>query len=469
MRALIKVLTLSTLLLPFAIPAAETPPATAPAPPVPAPASSTNAPGADDRAVAYREFRAAFDAADYQTALPLASRVVEITQSEFGAEAPEMGNALSNLATTYYRMKEYGMALDNYRAALTVLDLTGDATDPRLVRPLQGMGTTLLAMDRQAEALAPLKRAVDIVRNRDGLHNAGQLPVLRSLIAAYVATNRLEDAGREQEYAVTVAETAFGKNDLRMLPVLDEQARWYEATGRYTAARIVHTRAVQLADAAKPNGVEAIPGLRGIARCFRLAFIHGEADESIATATGELPATMGSTAVARALTLPSTEGERALRIALARLGSSPERAATRGAVLVDLGDWYFTADKSARAMETWREAWRELATGGDTSLLDQPVAVVYLPPAIATSRRMRETDDYMAQTVQLRMVIAADGNVREATVANPVPAQESAERSVMAAARRASWRPAFRNGQPITVSDYLFSEEIYVRRPKTGD
>jgi tetratricopeptide (TPR) repeat protein len=468
MRALLKVLALTSLLLPLAIPAAETPPTTPPIA-VPAPAAPANAAGGDDRAVAYREFRTAFDAAEYKTALPLASRVVEITQSEFGAEAPEMGNALSNLATTYYRMKEYGMALDNYRAALTVLDLTGDATDPRLVRPLQGMGTTLLAMDRGPEALAPLKRAVDILRNRDGLHNAGQLPVLKVLIAAYVATDRLEDAGREQEYAVTVAETAFGKDDLRMLPVLEQQARWYESTGRYTAARIVHTRAVQLADAAKPNGLEAVPGLRGIARCFRLGFINGENDESIATATSELPATMGSTAVARALTLPSTEGERALRIALARLGSSPERAGTRGAVLVDLGDWYYTADKSARAMETWRDAWRELSAAGDTSLLDKPVAIIYLPPAIATSRRLRQTEDFAAETVQLRLVIAADGDVQEATVANPVPAHESAERSVMTAARRAHWRPAFRNGQPIMVSDYLFSEEVFVKRPKTGD
>jgi len=449
MRALTKALALASFLLPLAIPAAETA-------------------GLDDRAAAYREFRTAFDAADYKIALPLASRVVEITRSEFGAEAPEMGNALSNLATTYYRMKEYGLALDTYRSALTVLDLTGDATDPRLVRPLQGMGTTLLAMDRQLEALAPLKRAVDIVRNRDGLHNASQLPVLRSLIAAYVATDRFEDAGREQEYAVTVAEAAFGKEDLRMLPVLDEQARWFERTGRYTAARIVHARAVQLADAAKPNGVEAVPGLRGIARCFRLGFIYGEANESIATAAGELQG-MGSPAVAHALTLPTTEGERALRVALARLGSAPERAGTRGAVLVDLGDWYFTADKATRAMETWREAWRELSTAGDTRLLDQPVAVVYLPPAIATSRRMRESDDYTSETVRVRMVIAADGDVREATVANPVSEHESAERSVMAAARRANWRPAFRNGQPITVSDYLFSEEIFVKRPKNSD
>ncbi len=47
----------------------------------------------------------------------MAARIVEMTKSQFGADEPEMANSLTNLATTYYRMKEYGEALDNYRAA----------------------------------------------------------------------------------------------------------------------------------------------------------------------------------------------------------------------------------------------------------------------------------------------------------------------------------------------------------------
>ena len=36
-------------------------------------------------------------------------------------------------------MGEHGMALDSYRQALTLLDLQGDAINPKLLPPLHGL------------------------------------------------------------------------------------------------------------------------------------------------------------------------------------------------------------------------------------------------------------------------------------------------------------------------------------------
>ncbi len=419
----------------------------------------------DERVAAYQEFRGAFDKGDYKTALPAAVRVLDMTKSQFGAEAPEVANALTNLATTYYRMHQYGEALDNYRSAVTVLELENDATDMRLVRPLHGMGSTLLAMQREDEAVVPLKRAIDIVRNHDGLHAESQLPVLRTLIAGYVGTDRIADAGREQEYAFTVAEQAYGKNDPRLLGPLDDLAHWYEKTDRYTAARLLYTRAVQIADANKPGGVEAVPGLRGMARCFRLGYVFGESAESVNSASQAFPDLANNNLLDSTIAAPSSDGERALRSALQRLGNAPAQAAQRGAVLVDLGDWYLTANKPSRAVDSWRDAWKELTTGGDTSLLDQPTLLYYHAPAIAISRHQKDPNAYTAQRVDIRLAFEANGKVRDATVANPAPERESAEKSVMSAARQATWRPAFRNGAPVAVDEYIFHEMIYVKLP----
>ena len=421
----------------------------------------------DDRVAAYQEFRGAFDKGDYPAALTAAARVVEMTRSQFGEDAPELANPLSNLATTYYRMREYGMALDAYRAAITVLETQNDATDPRLVRPLHGMGSTLLGMGREDEALLPLKRGLDIIRNRDGLHAVTQLPVLKTLIAGYVATGRMADAGREQEYAYTVAEMSYGKQDPRLLGPLDDLARWYEENGRYTAARMLHIRAVQIADTVQPNSVEAIPGLRGIARSLRLLANNGESQDSIAAAAQAYPDIYNG-AVSPALVAPSTNGELALRAALARSAGNPAMAAQRGAVLADLGDWYMNFSKLTRALETWREAWKELDSANDTSLLDKPAPVAYVAPAMAVSRRQRDPAEHDEQSVQIRLAIDANGRVRDATVANPSPERESVEKAVMSAVRMAAWRPAFRAGAPVAVDDHLFTELVYVKLPKPG-
>jgi hypothetical protein len=51
-------------------------------------------------------------------------------------------------------------------------------------------------------------------------------------------------------------------------------------------------------------------------------------------------------------------------------------------------------------------------------------------------------------------------------VANPSTERESAEKAVMSAARSAVWRPAFSNGMPIAVDDYIFHELVFVKLPK---
>ena len=421
----------------------------------------------DERTAAYLEFRGAFDGGNFAAALPLASRVVDLTRSQYGADAPELANPLSNLATTYLRMREFGLAVDTYRQALTLLDLQGDATNAKLVRPLHGMGAALRGLDRDSEAIVPLKRAVDIIRNRDGLKAVAQLPVLAALIDCYTSSGRYADAGREQQYAYSVAEAAYGKDDLRMLGPLESYARWNELMGQFSAARLLHLRAVQLADAAEPGSLKAINGLRGIARSFRLAFIYGETQQAAAEVNA-LPAAFGSSSeLTNAIPAPSSEGERALRNALQRFEAAPGvNAALRGEVLLDLGDWYLTAGSAARAMASYREAWRELAAAGSTQALAAPVTVVYRAPTMAVTRSQESADDYDQQDIELRLSIGANGAVRDATVANPAPERESAERALIAAVKRAVWRPAFSNGEPVAVTDLVFRERVYVRRPK---
>ncbi len=420
---------------------------------------------ADERTATYERYRSAFDAREYQAALPLATRVVELTANQYGEEAVELVNPLTNLATTLYRLGQHGEALDTYRRALTILELSASPADARLVTPLHGIGMTLRALERWDEAIVPLKRAVDIIRNREGLYSSTQLAVLKPLIECYEKTWRREDAQREHQYAFNVAEQAFGADDPRMIEPLGIFAGWYEKTGRYAAARVLHVRAVQLADREQPNSIKAVNALRGIARTYRLAFVNGETQDAMMSALNELPPSLAASA--GAMSMPSSEGERSLRNALARLESAgASKAAERGEVLLDLGDWYRVAGANQRAMSSWADAWKELAKAGDTSALEKPAAIVYRAPSIAVSTRPQDPNQYTVHEVQLRVSVSADGAVREVTTANPVPARESAERAVTTAVRRATWRPAFAGGMPVAAPDHLFTEQVYV---KIGD
>lgn len=420
---------------------------------------------ADERIAAYQQFRHAFDGSEYAAALPLAERVVELTRSQFGNEAPQLANPLTNLGTTYYRLRNFGKALDSYREALTLLDLQGNATNDKLVRPLHGMGAALRALQRDGEAVAPFRRAIEILRNREGLYTPAQLPLLKELIACYQSTGQYADAGREQQYAFNVAETAYGKSDLRLLEPLDDYARWYEMSGQYSAARVLHARAVTIADdKLGSKNLLAIPGLRGIARTYRLAYVNGESDEAAqvaATLQDQLAPT-----VAR-LGAPSADGERSLRNALDRLTASPTPPARlRGTVLIDLGDWYMTAGSASRGIATYRDAWQALGPDEARKILGMPSIILYRPPAMAVVRKQLDAETHEDQEVQLRLSVQADGNVREAIVTNPAPEREAAEKAVISAVKRGLWRPGFVDGQPTAMTDVDFRERVYIRKPK---
>ncbi len=414
----------------------------------------------DERAAAYKEFREAFDKGDYKAALPAADSVVQMTRSQFETDAPDIANALTTLATTYYRMRAYGDALDNYREAITLLELRNDSTDKRMVRPLHGLGSALLAMQRADEAIVPLKRGVDIIRNRDGLHAPEQLPVLKTLINAYIATERRADASREQDYAFSVAEASFGKDDLRLLQPISDLAQWYEKIGRYTPARLLYTRAVEIVETARADMILAVPAQRGIARSFRLGYLRGESRESYTT-----DAQTGT--MISAVNAPNSDGERALLAALDTLGDAPANAALRGAVHVDLGDWYRTANKGTRALESWRNGWNELVAAGDTSLLNRPVPLSYVAPSVVVGEQQRDPAEYSEEPVNIRLAIDANGLVRDATVASPATQREAAEKALTSALRQTVWRPAFRDGQPVATNDFLFREMVYVKLAKS--
>jgi tetratricopeptide (TPR) repeat protein len=423
----------------------------------------------DERLATYKEFRNAFDAADYAKALPLAAQVLQQTRSQFGADSLEMVNPRTNVATTYYRMGRFGEALDGYRETLTQLDQQDDATNPLLIRPLHGIGATLHAMNRDAEAIAPLKRAVDITRNREGMKSPSQMPLLKELVACYMSTGRIQEAGTEEVYAFNVAEATYGRNDIRMLGPLDDYARWNEAAGRYSAARALHLRAVQLADSVLGNStLQSVNGLRGIARSYRLAFVNGESEEATAAATSD--GFGGSMLAAPVVITPtqSAEGERALRIAIQRLAAAiPAQPQRLGEVQTDLGDWYLTGGGTARALPVYHEAWTSLAQAGGEKLLATAVPLTYHPPPASTARGLQDPALYDAQVVEVRLSIGANGDVRDAVVTNPVADREPIERAVTAALKRSVFRPVIADGAAVASTDQIFREQVYVKRPRT--
>jgi tetratricopeptide (TPR) repeat protein len=417
----------------------------------------------EERVEVYREFREEFDAKHYPEALPIAERLVALTEEQYGAADRALINPLANVGTTQLRLGNHQAAETAYLRSVEIAESTVGTADRQLVRPLHGLGQTYYAVRQYEDATTMLRRAVDLSRNVDGLFNLAQLEMLEPLIESYVQLAQLADAEKEHQYAFRIAESAYGRNDMRMLAPLDRYARWFEFVGRYTTARVLHARALSIAERNGRGTTASVPALRGIARSYRLEFLHGgeeqlEAGDPFSASGGPLPADR-----ADSLRL-NPDGERALRLALTAIDKTePVDHKERGETYVELADWYLSGGATAKALTHYREAWKSLSTAGSTAMLEAPRQLAYRPPAASTTRSRLDPASADATSITVRFTVTPEGKTADIVkVAGDAP--EHLEKAMMNAVRKARYAPRLENGEPVATPDVTIEEKLLTRR-----
>ena len=413
-----------------------------------------------DRQTIYKDFRSLFDAKRYGEALPLAEKIVSLTEEQYGATDRALVNPLTNLGTVHYRMKDYPAAEKDYQRSVEILERTTGAADRQLLRPLHGLGASHFAEKEYVDASVALKRAVDLSRNLDGLFNVDQLQILDPLIASYVALDLTADAEKEQQYALRVAESAYGKNDVRMLKPLDRYGHWLEQINRYTTARLLYARALTIAEQVGGRGtILAVDPLTGIARTYRLEFVNGAED------TPSVPDPFGSNdmpVVAEGQRL-NPDGERALRLALAAIDkSAPVDHKKRGETLVELGDWFFSAGALAKGVETYRDAWKDLSQANATTMLEHPRLLAYRPPPSSAKRSHLNPDDSEEKYAEVKYTVTKDGKTDDVMLVGG-DAAESTQKSVVSAMKKARYAPRLENGEPVDTPNVTWREKLLIK------
>src|SRR5213082_1843903 len=354
-----------------------------------------------DRLAVYRDFRTAFDAHHYPDALPLATKLVELTEEQFGASDRALVNPLCNLGTTQYRLGDYKHAEDSYVRSVKIAADTGGNGDRLLLRPLHGLGATYYATRQFEDASVTLQRALDLSRNLDGLLNPGQLTILDPLIGSLVSLERHSEADREFQYAVRVAESAWGSTDPRVIRPLDRYAHWLEHMGRYPSARAEYARALTIAEAAGTRAARlVIDPLLGIARSYRLEATNGSEEEAAQYVDPFAQSSVGGLAERAGRGL-NPDGEKALLLAQQTIDKlRPVDHELRGTSLMELGDWYLCADQVDKSLARYREAWKEFQQAGSTAL-DAPRQLAYRTPAASAARsplaERENTDEHSVQ------------------------------------------------------------------------
>ncbi|TLZ27357.1 MAG: tetratricopeptide repeat protein [Gammaproteobacteria bacterium] len=391
-----------------------------------------------ERVAVYRDFRAAFDARRYPDALPLAEKLVALTQEQYGANDRELVNPLANLGTTQYRMGDYKGAEEAYLRSVKIAADTGGNGDRLLLRPLQGLGATYYATRQYEDASVTLQRALDLSRNLDGLLNPGQMPILYPLIGSLVSLERHGEADREFQYAVRVAQSAWGSTDRRVIRPVDRYAHWLEHMGRYPSARAAYARELTIAEGTGSRAARlVIDPLLGIARSYRLEATNGS-DEETAQYVDPFAQSSLSGLPEHAGRGLNPDGEKALLLAL----------------------------QTNRSLARYREAWKEFQQAGSTAPLDAPRQLAYRTPASSAARSpLAERDSTDEHSVQATFTVKHDGHTANVTTSSS-DATAAQQKTVLAAVRRARYAPRLLNGEPVDTEGVTLVEKLLTKRPR---
>lgn len=470
--------------------ASAAPPAAAPTPaapasasasaPAPAPAPADPAATRAERDVAYKAFRAAFEAGRYADALPQAERVVALTEA-LGAASADLPSALNNEGATHYKLGDFVAAERSYARALQLLEDRHGAASRRLLTPLRGLALTYQAAGRKDAAAPLLERAVAISRRSDGLFNEEQLQLLEPLIDSYVATGRWQEAEQAQLYAYQLNERKY-RGDPKLIPALKRLALWYEQTRRYASARRTWSRMYVIStDKRHPSIGGAVESLRGMARTHRLEYLYGPeiTDDMQAQNAGSLGLRIESVERdpfgQRVQGGPATsyqldpQGKEYLEAALAIVErADPPQPYARGVLLVELGDWQMLA-KGRDAPQLYARAWPLLphdadsAEGAMRNPLLYPGQLLYRSPTSARRYENLPDAEVIAHYAVAEFTVTAEGRVKNAQIVEG-DADDDQKESFLSALGRAVYRPRYVDGKPVDTDKVRFRETFRERR-----
>lgn len=448
--------------------AAEDPVVNAAPPPVQA-SPATASPASDQRMEAYDQFREKFEAGRYDEALPLAQRVVELSELDRDRDL-ELPVAYNNLGATQFQLRDLPAAETSYRKSLEFLEANQGISSPRLIVPLAGLGTVYAALDKHDLAVPLFDRALAVSRRADGLFNLAQLPIIEQAARSLFALGDYAGVEREYFYALRIAEQNYGFDDVRTIPAALQLASFYESVREFAAARGLYLRVRDIS--MKESGgfnPTVIRSLIAIARTHRMQFAIepesiGDFDPERDPVTGEQSANRYM--ISHSLTpAANRSGLKSVEQALQLLRATPDPPrALLADTLTEMGDWYQTTSRAAAAVPYYAEAAGIYAAdpeGGNP--LAVPRMIVYRPPLAAKRSFALASGDVIEHKAEFSFTVNESGSTQNVTVVTSDMLEGQLAQS-RRAVERAIYSPRFENGKPVATEGVRLSSEWHERR-----
>ena len=122
---------------------------------------------------------------EFEEADTIGKQIVETSIRTYGRDSKNTADALTNLANLQIANEEAEAAIQNFTAAVDILERTDSRLSKDLIKPLKGMGAAQLQAGRADHAVGTWTRALHINHVNYGPHDYGQVETLYDLARLY--------------------------------------------------------------------------------------------------------------------------------------------------------------------------------------------------------------------------------------------------------------------------------------------
>ena len=343
--------------------------------------------------------------------------------------------------------REYAAVATEAERLVVEIEAQTDRYEPALVEPLTLLGDARLGMGQPQAALDAYDRAKHITRISQGVQSLEQL---RLLYREAVALDELGDragANERHEFAYSLRRREHGDDDLEMLRAINDLIGWYRHHYKFRPAQILYESALDiLREHYEPDDPRIIGALRGYVDTFRQRRF-GTREVGRGGFRAWPPGANRDPPWYK--TRSYSRGKKAL-IEIYELieGKTSSTDGEIASAALELADWHLLYDESGLAMRYYRRAWSLLQS--DQAALEAAFGSptpLYVPNP---DRRTKAVDNDAPPdgVVVLALTITHRGHVvgRKTLRAEP---HNIMEFKVRKAAKRAVYRPAFANADPV--------------------
>ena len=436
----------------------------------PVPAAATAPQAIDQRMEAYDQFKAMFETARFEETLPLAQRVVELSETDRDRDT-ELPTAYNNLGATQYQLGNYQAAEASYQKSLTLLEESQGISSKRMITPLAGLGAVYAALDQHALAVQQFDRALAVSRRSEGLFNLAQLPMIEQAANSRFALGDYAGVERDHFYALRIAEQNYGFEDSRTLPALMRLASFYESVGEFAGARGLYLRVrdISMKESGGFNPL-TVESLVAIGRTHRMQFTlepqsPGDTDAQRDPVTAD---PFGAAhQISRAPSAVGHPGLKSIELALQMLRATPDPPRMLLAkALTELGDWYQATSRASTALPYYAEASTiyvaETGTGMGNPLLT-PRMISYRPPLAAKRSAGVDASEVVERRAVFSFVVGESGDTQNVTLVT-TDMSDGQLAQCRRAIEHAVYSPRFENGKPVATEGVQFTSKWYEQR-----